>query len=183
MKKLVVLFLLSLVACSAGPDPAPDTESASSGAQPAAPRDASAGQGGVTFNVDLIGGAAEGTYRLSTDDRCTVVTGESAQLNVNAVGQPPTLRYAQISVFDFDPNKGKSGSFIFEARTEAHQLRIDTLPGSIVGNTGTGDVSWKDDGRQIDITLAGASEDGVRVEATITCTAPSRSGSARSTSS
>jgi hypothetical protein len=177
MKKLAVLCLLvSPVACGAGPDPTPGAESASSGTQSAVPSNASVGQGGVTFNVDLTGGAAEGTYRLSTDDRCTVVTGESAQLNVNAVGQPPTLRYAQISVFDFDPNKGKSGSFIFEARTEAHQLRIDTLPGSIVGNTGTGGVSWKDDGQQIEITLAGASEDGARVEATITCTAPSRSG-------
>lgn len=169
-----IVLAVALCACGSEPQsPAGEVSDLSSSRPSAEAADAA----GVTFDVELVGGAAEGSYQVSSSNRCMAVVGDDGQLNVNAFDPGSALNYGQLSVYGFDLGDGGSDSFIFIAKTASYELRIDTVPGSLIGNAGTGAVAWRIDGRrEIVFDVEGAGDDGVAVRATVTCNAPSWTG-------
>ena len=141
---------------------------------------APATSGTVSFEVELIGGDHAGSYHLTSADRCMAIAGENGQLNVNALDDEAALRYAQVSIYDFDDGDGASDRLIFIAQTPPYELRLNTDPNSIVATSGSGRVTWEVDAdRDIVIDVEGAGDDGVEVRATITCQGPSWTGRRR----
>lgn len=173
---LVVLALV-LSGCGGDPESAQEPQAVPRAEASQAPAVA-ADSGSVTFDVELIGGEAEGTYQVASDNRCmAIVNAPDAQLNVNAFSEDSTLSYAQLSVYGLTAEGGESDLFIFIAKTNEYELRIDTDPDSLIGQSATGTVSWRLAGRQeIDFRVEATHDDSVEVRATVTCRSPSWTG-------
>lgn len=173
---LVVLALV-LSGCGGDPESAQEPQAVPRAEASQAPALA-ADSGSVTFAVELIGGEAEGTYQVASDSRCmAIVNAPDAQLNVNAFSEDSALSYAQLSVYGLTAEDGESDLFIFIAKTNEYELRIDTDPDSLIGQSGTGTVSWRLPGRrEIVFDVEAISDDGVEARASVTCSGPSWTG-------
>ena len=168
---LTFLVLAANLGCGASDAPAPSVESPSARPEYEVSSTANADAPGAIFRLTVRGGEHAGDYELESHDPepCQIGMLGKDLFTVNASGEPPQLRYAEVRIPGFAPGDGVTDEFGFAAKTADFDLWIDTTPDALRPG-GSGNLTWRDDGENdIQIELEGRSGDDVDLRATMEC--------------